>query len=226
VLLIVGHDWDSTLAFYSRRQAIMPRKGIDDPAMRKSLQLLSKPPAALIAPRPLVDANPAMLQGVIQRFNLSSLPLSFEHWNLYIANQPESLPAALRSARWGDQPLNAAGSFDGTFSRGDLIAVFGWARRPDSLQPADFVVITTETHEVVLIAPTGIPRPDVGRFFHTSNLDRAGFSGALDAQTLAQSGAAEVRAYGVSTGPKSLYRIPGTFTVRREPGKPLALVKQ
>src|SRR5262249_6551461 len=66
------------------------------------------------------------------------LPLSFEDWNLYVSSQ-SSVATALHSARWQDQPLGEAGLLDGIFPRGDSISVFGWARRPETLQPVDFV---------------------------------------------------------------------------------------
>jgi len=68
------------------------------------------------------------------------------------------------------------------------LAFQGWARVPDQDRPADCVVLGFETSDGVWtpfrVVETGGKRPDVARHFGSGALDRAGFSGRVDATSL------------------------------------------
>ena len=83
----------------------------------------------------------------------------------------------------------AAGNLDAaTLESSGQLAFQGWARVPDQDRPADCVVLGFETSDGAwkpfCVVETGGNRPDVARHFGHAALDRAGFSGRVEATNL------------------------------------------
>jgi hypothetical protein len=109
------------------------------------------------------------------------------------ALRPRLVSQKLASAINERPNVNAtsAGNLDGaTLETTGHLTFQGWARVPDRDRRADCVVLGFETPDAVwkpvCVFETGGDRPDVARHFGSRALARAGFSGRIDATSLAR----------------------------------------
>jgi hypothetical protein len=97
------------------------------------------------------------------------------------------------------------------------LAFQGWARVPDQDRPADCVVLGFETVETIwkpfCVAETGGNRPDVAQHFGPAALDRAGFSGRVDATHLPH-GDLTLKAWAIDLRNERVFPIAGAVSLQ------------
>jgi hypothetical protein len=115
----------------------------------------------------------------------------------------------------------SAGTLDGAWLEGPGHLVFqGWARVPDQNRPADCVVVGFETSngawQPFCVFETGGNRPDVARHFGHAALDRAGFSGRVDATNLPR-GDLTLKAWAIDRQNERAFPLAGAIRLLAQP---------
>ncbi|MCA1659795.1 MAG: hypothetical protein LC642_04530 [Verrucomicrobiaceae bacterium] len=95
------------------------------------------------------------------------------------------------------------------------LAFQGWARVPDEDRPADCIVLGVETPDGAwnpfCVVLTGGSRPDVARHFGHAALERAGFSGRIDATSLPR-GDINLKAWAIDLQNERAFPIAGAVS--------------
>jgi hypothetical protein len=174
-LVVVGDFW--TITFQKERrllQIFTPERQHLLLVLRWSEALPQNPEISLLSPYPV-------------RAVISTIRTLAEHDAL----RPRLVSPKLASAVKERPNIEAAttGVLDeARIESGNKLVFQGWAFVPDQNRPADCIVVGFETPDgswnPFCVFETGGSRPDVARHFGHAGLERAGFSGRVDATSL------------------------------------------
>jgi SAM-dependent methyltransferase len=109
-----------------------------------------------------------------------------------------------------DEDANA-GFFDGLWDVGESWLAYGWAVARSAGCPADFVLFTDSSKNLISTARVEVERPDVAQAYG-ANFFRSGFQARLSKSVL--QGERELHCYSFLEGSNKAYRLSGAFETK------------
>jgi hypothetical protein len=104
---------------------------------------------------------------------------------------------------------------EATIESANQLVFQGWAFVPDQNRPADCIIVGFETPDGAwnpfCVVGTGRSRPDVARHFGHAALERAGFSGRVEATSLPH-GEIILKAWGIDLQNERAFPIAGAVS--------------